>query len=236
MRKSIYSILISLFLFVSCKKDEIPYFQGKDAMTIYVNQYEADSTSYSFAYSLPEVKRDTVYVKVRTQGLPSTIDRNVELFATEGTTAIEGDDFILPVFILPAGEVEALYPVILLRSEILKEEVKKLLVSVKANSYFAKGGLGQEIGGTYSIPQFTINFSDFLSKPAYWSSIERFVGEYSATKLQFMMTVYVGVTDFSTLSSGEKRNMTLRMRRALAEYEEINQKPLMDENNKPVTF
>lgn len=229
------TFFIVIFTFFGCRKDEIMSFTGRDAMSLYVNNYEADSLIYSFSYSLPSVSQDTVFLKLRLQGRPSEQDRTVSLMAKDSTDAQEGIDFILPEAVLPAGEVEILYPVVLLRSDNLKKETKSLYVTVKPNDFFELGALGQEVGGSYSIPRYVIRFNDFLSKPAYWDSMQSILGVFSVVKLQFMFSVYEGVTDFSTLSTAETLNLRLRLRSALADYEAANG-PLLDENGIRVTF
>lgn len=236
MRNFVY-VLLSLAMLMSCAKDEIMLFEGQDAMSIYVGQYEADSTVYSFAYSLPDLTKDTVFIKIRVQGAAKAVDRKVEMTAVAGSTAVEGQDYILPEFIFPADSVEALYPVVLLRSEALKSETKTLLVAIKANSDFESGALGQERGNSYSIASYKIRFNDYLVKPTYWNELELYygIGAFSAVKLQFMLTVYGSNNDFGTLSTGEKLNMRLRLKAALTEYE-LENGPLMDENNQRITF
>lgn len=233
--KKIFILSIILLWLIGCTKDDIMFFEGKDAMSIYIGQYEADSTVYSFAYSLPDVTKDTVFVKIRVQGAASAVDRTVEMTVADGTTAVVGQDYILPEFTLPAGSVEALYPVVLLRHTSQKGETKTLLVAIKSNADFEVGALGQEIGNSYSIAYYKIRFNDFLSMPAYWSAIQSYVGAFSVVKLQFMFSVYGSDKDFGSLTTGERLNMRLRLRTALAEYEAVNG-PLMDENDQRVTF
>jgi len=233
--KSLMLALIIILVFFSCKKDEIMFFEGKDALSIYVGQYEADSTSYSFASRLPSVMRDTIFLKVRVQGAPTKTDRKFQLAADSGSTAVEGVDYMLPEIILPADSVRILYPVILLRSAQLKEKTMLLNVTVKASDIFEKGAIGQEIKKTFSIARYKIKFNDYLSKPSYWDDIEWAVGEFSVTKLQFMFTVYGEDTVFGDLSTGELLNMRLRLRAAQKTYEAENG-PLLDENGKQVIF
>jgi hypothetical protein len=229
------SIIILILCCISCKKDDIQFFEGKDAMSIYIGQYEPDSTLYSFATRSAGLKQDTVFVKVRIQGPARKVERVIELEPFQGTSAAEGTDYLLPKFILPADSIEARYPVILLRSERLKSESVVLNVAVKASEHFEKGAIGQEIKKTFSIPYYKIIFNDFLTKPSYWDNIEWAVGTFSVVKLQFMFRVYGSNKDFENISTGELLNMRLRLRAAQAEYEAENG-PLLDENGLHVTF
>lgn len=224
-----------MLLFFSCKKDEIMFFEGKDALSIYVDQYEPDSTSYSFASRLSSIIQDTIFLKVRIQGPARKSDRLFQLKADTGSTAIEGEDYILPEFNFPADSVMARYPVILLRNAKLKTKTMSLNVTVQASDMFEKGAVGKEINNTYSIQNYKIKFNDYLSKPSYWTNIERYVGEFSVVKLQFMFSVYSQDTEFGSLSTGELLNMRLRLRSAQKNYEAENG-PLLDENGKQVIF
>ncbi|WP_286862733.1 MULTISPECIES: DUF4843 domain-containing protein [Sphingobacterium] len=235
MRRLIIVLIISL-LFVNCKKDEIMFFEGKDALSIYVNQYEPDSTAYSFASGLDSRTRDTLLLKVRIQGRTSSANRLFRLYADSGSTAVEGQDYILPEVNLPADSVRTLYPVILLRSPKLKDRTLNLNVTVKASDTFEKGAVGIEIGKkSSSIARYKIKFNDYLSKPSYWDDIERYVGEFSVAKLRFMFMVYGQDTPFGDYSTGELLNMRLRLRAAQKAYEEVNG-PLIDENGNQVLF
>ena len=235
--KNITAVFITLLVVLtSCTKDEIMFYEGPDAISIYRGQYAADSVNYFFAFELPTVEKDTVWVTMRVQGPTRDYDRQIQLTSTDGTTATEGVEYELPLVTWPADSVTLQYPVVLIRSEGLKEEVKTIVVVPVANDHFVQGALGQEIGNSFSIPTFKIHFSDFLSKPAYWdtSSSNYGWGAYSAVKFQFMISVY-GVTDFSTLSSSELLNTRLRFRKKLAEYVAENG-PLIDENGDEVSF
>jgi len=234
MKQTLYMIILILCC-ISCKKDDIQFFEGKDAMSLYIGQYEADSTLYSFATRSAGIKQDTVFVKVRIQGSSRKVERVIELEPFQGTSAVEGTDYLLPKFILPADSIEVRYPVILLRSERLKDERIVLNVAVKASEVFEKGAIGQEINKSYSIPYYKIIFNDFLSKPPYWDNIEWAVGTFSIAKFQFMFRIYGSDKDFENVTTGELLNMRLRLRAAQAEYEAENG-PLLDENGLHVTF
>ena len=233
--KKIILYTLFLILIASCKKDEIMFFEGKDAISIYIGQYEADSISYSFASRLPAVTRDTLFIKLRVQGPARATDRVVQLAPDSGTTAVSGIDYILPELVLPADSIQALYPVILLRNAQLQNRTQNLNVMVKASDKFEIGAVGEVINKSITIARYKIKFNDFISKPSYWSDIEWAIGEFSVTKLQFMFTVYGADTDFGNLSTGELLNMRLRLRTAQKEYEVVNG-PLLDENGNQVIF
>ncbi|WP_437918076.1 DUF4843 domain-containing protein [Sphingobacterium sp. LRF_L2] len=238
MKKIAYKFWGILFVFtmVSCQKDDIMFYEGPDALSIYLASGEADSTIYSFGLELPEVLQDTVWIKVRAQGAAKDYDRVFELEPTDKTTAVQGEDFDLPQYTLYAGQIETKYPVILYRTAKLAEGDETIVVTIKPNDYFVEPALGQEIRGSNSVETFKIKFNDYLSEPAYWKEqyLDYYVGEFSIVRFQFMVYVY-GITDFSVWSYGESANAALNLRVALAKYEAENG-PLYEENGNRLTF
>lgn len=234
--KNIIFLSFIMVCAASCKKDDIMFYEGPDAISIYVDEYESDSTNYSFALEGPEVVQDTVWIKVRVQGASKDVDRTIELESVNGTTAVAGKDFDLPNFTLKAGESITRYPVILHRTSKLLQSNEKLVVAVKANGHFAKGAIGTEINETVSKEKYIIYFNDYLSEPPYWASMgfDSYIGEFSAVKFRFMMSIY-GISDFSGWSTGELMNAALNLRIALAEYEAVNG-ILYDEDGNRITF
>lgn len=237
MKKNVFFIWILVLLaLMSCQKDEIMYYEGPDALNIYLDQYEADSTRYSFALEDDDLLLDTVWIKVRVLGPAKDFDRTIELEATNGTTAIVGKDFDLPQFTLKAGEIDIKYPVLLHRTEKLKDDDEKLIVRIKSNSDFTNGAPGTDFSKKLSIEQYTIYFNDFLSEPGYWTAnyLYYYLGDFSVAKFRFMISVY-GITDFSAWSSGEIMNSALNLRNALEEYE-LENGPIYDEYGDRLTF
>ncbi|MFD2598210.1 DUF4843 domain-containing protein [Sphingobacterium corticis] len=212
------------------------FYEGPDAISIYREQYAADSVNYSFAFKLGTIEKDTVWVNLRLQGAKRSYDRWLQLSAAAGTTATKGVEYELPSITWPADSVTLKYPVILLRSPELKRSTKTLIVAPMPNEHFTVAALGQEIGNSFSIPAFKIHISDFLAKPAYWDNLSNSYGwgSYSEVKFQFMLTVY-GISDFSQLTSSELLNTRLRFRKKLQEYVAENG-PLIDENGQNVSF
>ncbi len=247
MKIIIYTISI-LCLLSSCAKEKIMYYEGPDAISIYIGRYDSDSVIYSFLTKLPEVVQDTVKLRVRIQGAATAVDRRINLVATDGTTAVENRDYILSEITFPAGATEILYPVVLLRSPNIREESKRLYVKIDPNNFFMEGALGLEIGNTLSIPYFKIIFNDNLSEPIWWGYLAFEIGSFSVTKLQFIISVYGEDYNFEGLffpivyegitymsPTPEVGNLPLRLRTALMKYELANG-PLIDEFGNRITF
>ena len=237
------SLLIGILLFASCKKDEIPFYSGDAGLSFYLNSNESDSLSYSFAFSSVEKQKDTVFLKVRILGAPANYPRKMMLVAADGTTARKGIDYDLPEFVIPAGGITALYPVIVYNTPEMKTKTFRLIVTIAENQDFKSGVIGEETGsvnenypGTISLSKMKINISNQLTKPSYWSDMEWAFGSFSVTKFKFMIGV-TGLTDFSYDAIGDEgaSNLPLKLANALDAYELING-PLIDEFGQRVTF
>lgn len=236
-------LLIGILLFASCKKDEIPFYSGDAGLSFYLNANESDSLSYSFAYSVVEKQKDTVFLKVRILGAAADHPRKITLAAADGTTARKGVDFDLPEFVIPAGAITALYPVIVYNTPEMKTKTFRLVAEIVGSQDFKPGAIGEETGsvnenfpGTISLNKLKIDISNQLVKPHYWAYVEGAFGTFSVTKFKFMVKV-TGMTDFSEEAIGDDGyyNLPLKLSNALAAYELING-PLIDEFGQRVTF
>jgi len=237
------SLLIGIVLFASCKKDEIPFYSGEDGISFYLSSNESDSLSYSFAYSLVEKQKDTVFLKVRILGAAADHPRKITVIPGNGTTARKGIDFDLPEFVVPAGGITALYPVVIYNTPEMKTKTFRLVAEIAENQDFKPGATGEETGsvnenypGTISLNKLKIDISSQLLKPGYWSTVQGAFGTFSITKFKFMISV-TGLTDFSDPAIGTDGyyNLPVKLRNALAAYE-LNNGPLIDEFGQRVTF
>lgn len=235
--------IILIVSFVACKKDNIETFNGNNGITFYVNGNESDSMSYSFAYSLVEKQRDTIYLNLRILGAPTDHPRLVKVVAGPGSTARKDIDYQLPEFLLPAGAITAKYPVILLNSPELKSNTFRLVATLAESKDFVIGALGEERGsvannevGTKSIDKIKVDISSQFLMPTYWPDVESSFGTFSVTKFKFMIQV-TGLTNFSYEAIGDDGiyNLPVKLSNALAAYESVNG-PLIDESGNRVTF
>ena len=234
-----YNYLTAILLLMSliaCSKQETMYYQGADRISFLLGQYELDSINYSFAFDPIPKEKDTLFLKMRIQGPAQNKDREVSVRAGQGTTAVLNEDFILPPFTVPAGAITIDYPLILINSEKMKEQSVRIVLEVAESADFLPGGTGQEVGGTYAVNSYKVWVSNKPDKPAYWDDIAYYFGEFSATKLRFMVST-LDISDFSYESIGAYGlyNYPVALRNALVKYEAANG-PLIDEFNNPVTF
>lgn len=233
-----YLLFFSLLcLTLACKKQEVATYSSEDGITFYRGQYESDSLSYSFAFSITPKQRDTIFLNMRVQGAAKDFARTVSVKAAAGSTAREGVDYLLPEVKLPAGDLTIRYPVILLNSPGMLTNIYRLVVEAVPNKDFAKGAYGSEITGeTVAVKSMKIDVTNTIVRPTYWGSMQGYFGTFSVRKFKFMIEV-TGLTNFSEEAIGidGAYNLPLKLRNALAEYEAING-PMIDENNNQVTF
>lgn len=227
---------LSVVIFVGCTKQEVQKYSSPNTITFYKDQYASDSLMFSFATDASlDVDVDTLYLKMRVAGTVADHDRAVQLLTAEGTTARAGVDFKLPGTVLPAGQTDLLYPLILYRTPEMKHTTFRLALVPKASDDFgANGPTGLEIGGTVSLDTLIVNVNDQVTEPTYWADISSVFGTYSAVKYQFMIQT-MGYSDFSSLSTPAYYNAVIKLRNALAAYEAENGE-LMDESGDPVSF
>ena len=201
MKQTNYFIAAFAFLaMASCKKSgdklysDITRVQfGPDITRMYQTSFNlADTTkSFTFVYNPPTSTQDTIWFDVYTIGGSSTKDRAFKLLqvpdttgATNATPAVDYKAFTDPTvsgkYVIKAGDMHTLAPIVLLRSANLKTATVTLLFKVVANDEF-------QPGETTNLWRKVI-FTDRLSKPTAWTStITGFFGVYSVVKHQFMI-------------------------------------------------
>ena len=237
-------ILIVACLF-SCKKEAVETYQGKDGISFFAYTYELLHTtavrSYSFALQATQKQRDTLFIPMRITGKLSDKPRTVLLKTAQGTTATAGVDFELKEFTVPPGASTFKYPLILINSAGMANNVYRIVLEPAETKDFTLGTFGQ----TPAINIFTEENFRYLKvdatsqyiEPAYWSIyLVADFGEFSAVKYKFMVKT-LGITDFSydKIGSDGLLNFPVTLRNALAAYEAANG-PLLDENGQQISF
>lgn len=225
-----------IVLAIACKKDKVETYSGDNGIAFYRGEYEEDSLTYSFAFSLTQKQKDTVMLRMRILGPAATYDRKLKVHAVAGTNAREGKDYILPEFTVPAGAITVQYPVVLLNSPEMTTQNFRIVLEMSPNQDFVQGATGIEIGSTVSIKQYILNVSNQFVEPSYWSDVSGAFGSFSVTRFRFMMQV-TGLTDFSYEAIGNDGyyNLPVTLAVELAAYEAVNG-PLIDERGNRVTF
>ncbi|MFD2556753.1 DUF4843 domain-containing protein [Sphingobacterium tabacisoli] len=221
---------------MACKKQETMLFEGEERVSFFIGEYDVDSTSYTFAFDPVTKERDTLYLKMRIQGRKHNRPRTIKIQPGVGTTAVLGQDFLLPEVVLPADSVTVNYPLILINTPKMETQALRIVAEVAASDDFLPGGTGQAIGGTKAINSYKIWVSNKPERPVYWDDVESDFGPFSATRIRFMISV-LGVSDFSYDTIGAYGTFTypVILRNALVKYEAANG-PLIDEFGQRVTF
>ena len=208
MKRNIISSLMFLTV-LGCSEADLMLYQ--DEPRVYLGGYSR-SESTTFYYDEASVERDTIYISVETMGGPKDYDRpvtfsqvtkydteyvvengvNVDSIVTENPyNAVPGTHYVpfdsdeaKALMVIPANEVSALIPVILLRDPSLKKNEYYLDFELSANSEFKIGGAKEDV-------RYEIIFADKLVKPNFWSLIYDgyYFGAYSTRKHEFMIDV-----------------------------------------------
>lgn len=241
--KYLLYILIVVTLF-SCKKERVQVYQGKDGISFFGLTYQLLTDipvrSYSFALQATQKTRDTLFIPMRITGKVSDKPRVVLLKTTDGTTATAGVDFELKEAIFPAGATTFNYPLVLINSTGMANNVYRIVLEPAETKDFTLGTFGQTPGTTNAditeenFRYLKVDVTGQYIEPSYWSDLD--FGEFSAVKYQFMVKT-LGITDFSYDNIGQEGllNFPVTLKNALAAYEAVNG-PLIDENGERVTF
>lgn len=147
-----------------------------------------DSLLFSFQNILPEIKEYTVSIPVKLLGFVSQSPRTFQVKVCGGT-AIEGEDFI-PLekeYIFPAEVSETTFPLILKRTDKLFNNKISIELELLENEDFRL--LMPEItslGDTLDATRFKVVYSEIITKPFFWLSAQRFLGNFSVKKINFL--------------------------------------------------
>lgn len=233
--KKIFLFLFLAVLLYGCEKNEYPTYAEKDGLSFTKggDLITADSIVYSFITNAIQGDRDTIWIPISLMGSPAQVDQAFQLRIGAGSTAKEGVHFELTESIFPANEVTFEYPVVLLRSEDLMEETRKINLEIIENDFYTVGVLSREF-----FESVRIDITDQVIKPSWWGFAEDYYyGSYSHGKFRFMIEV-CGISDFSStmLSFPQILNYRELVSAALKEYEKEHGEPLRDENNQAITI
>lgn len=244
MKKLLFIMMIAVLL--SCKKEEVSIYQGKDGISFFAYTYELLHTtgvrSYSFALQASQKATDTLFIPMRITGKLSDGPRSVMLKVATGTTATPGVDFELREVSIPAGTYSFNYPLVLINSAGMANNVYRIVLEPAETKDFILGTLGQTppsgtgLSTEENFRYLKIDVTNQYIQPAYWTTLAPYFGTFSATKYKFMVRV-LGITDFSYEKIGVDGllNFPVTLRNALIAHEVANG-PLVDENGQRVTF
>jgi hypothetical protein len=201
--KGIKYIILALMLMAlaSCKQDNYYLFNdtsriqfGPDITRIYTSSYNLVDTTkaFTFYYDASTTTQDTIFFDVYAIGGPSSKDRPFSLQQiqmTDGSTnALSGTDYkaftdatVSSAYVIKAGQVHALVPIVMLRSVAQKTLTLTLKFQVAENTNF-------KLGDKANIWR-KVTFTDRLSQPSAWtaSMSQYYFGAYSVVKHAFMI-------------------------------------------------
>ncbi|WP_437918086.1 DUF4843 domain-containing protein [Sphingobacterium sp. LRF_L2] len=253
MKKIFQSILlfVTFGTIFSCAKDErLIYNTDKAYVYFYKNTAgsTADSIYRSFALEPETITKDTFYLNLHVIGLATDYDRKVNLVIDEASTATQGHHFEIGEAIIPANSYNTEVPVILYRTEDLKDSTYQVFLHIGESDDFLPGYDHVVTSTIYSTLEYRFSFTDQLTKPSIWDSFwATYFGTYSETKIRFLNSVLAdayyeardGVElDWNTRLSSYPQFLNFIWQKAkveLYEYELANG-PLIDENGERVTL
>nr|WP_295876513.1 DUF4843 domain-containing protein [uncultured Chitinophaga sp.] len=247
----IFTLLIALL--AACKKDRYTLYDdaallqfGPVPEQIYIASYEMRDTlkPFTFYYEPATVTQDTVFFDIYALGGISDKDR---AFTLEQVTlpneenAVPGvhfkpfsDPSLQAAYVIKAGAVHALVPVVVLRDASLKTQSVKLQLQIKSNDQFRPGE-------TRKLWR-RVELTDMLSRPPVWDAgaTRSYWGEYSVVKHAFMIaqTQQKWDQEFMTAIALDNASLTfwrLKLKTLLLEYNKAHPgEPLSDENGEVV--
>ncbi|RXK86902.1 DUF4843 domain-containing protein [Filimonas effusa] len=226
-------ILLCVITTAGCTKTNLDAgYQGKPAVGLagtLIPNAAGDSAVISFGV-IPAAKLDSALkVAVRITGDIAPGDRTFTLVKVDSATTATPDEYVLPAtFVVPAGQIETSFPLIIKRSARLKSTSVRLTLSVKEDVNFVRG----PVHGRFS-PDFKVIWNDRLVKPASWSSV---FGTYSDKKFQIIID-QTGYTDFANLHTSILYNILVVVQQYVYNYNNAHpDNKLRDENGALVSF
>lgn len=243
--------LLGVPVLTSCEKDLPVYVEEQGRLNfIYEKDLPRDSmASFSFKYGPAETTIDTVWLGVRTMGIPSEHDRPLALqqLMTGNDDAVSGvhyvpfddSELVSKFYYVPAGAIEVQIPIVVKRDASLQDKNYTLRVGFKPNDAFGYGSR------EFSFKRIII--ADRLVEPKNWKNYcDHFFNDYGPVKHQFMIDVtgekwddeYVDTVIWAYLQTDQNYlfYMSQRLYRALQEYNATHDEPLCEEGNIPVEF
>jgi hypothetical protein len=234
----------------SCAENERESFREETvALNIWFGNsaVNLDSLVYNYAYRALDADVDSVMFRARLIGVPVDADRPFKLRVAGGGNGVqEGVHFLLGDYRLPAGAMEAEFPIYLTRtSDFRGTPDHPVELELDVTGSFATGAR--------EFSRLKLVLKDREEKPENWDEdswpyfdLSYFFGPYSRVKHQFIITVtglvifkvlYQGTPAANEISFFEAQYLQRKCRAELAAYNaEHPGDPLKDENGEPIVF
>lgn len=237
--KYFYSIFCALCLFcvlcTSCSSDEDFFYQDESRVRLvgeYIWAVGSDSIPFSFVAYSSDIVEKVFTVEAQLMGKVAERDRTVVLSVVGDKTTAPANLYSFPQqVVIPAGQNKGVFEVKVRRDASLQTKSVRLYIQVENSADFLTG-VNEE-------NHIKIIWTDVLSRPNNWPSLEEFFGQYSDAKYRFMLENSGGVTDFNTdtMSWAELTSYRIKFQNALNEYNAAHPgNPLTDENGQLVSF
>lgn len=227
-------ILATTATFSSCENDGF-YYQDEARVRLEgpeIWALGADSLIFSFVTYPNETSEYVMNIDVCVMGNTANYDRTANITVNPQGTTADASQYSLPTTVtVPAGSNKGTLAVTLKRDASLQSKAVRLRLDVAQSSDFNVGVNEQN--------HFTLIWSDQISRPKNWDSLEEFFGTYSDVKYRFMLNNSEPGTEFSTdtMTWARLNSYRIRFAKALEEYNAAHPgAPLTDENNQLVSF
>lgn len=253
--KSLHIISITFLLssVIACRKEKYYLFNdearlqfGADPKSLTGNALTDSSKNFTFVYNEPSSTQDTAWFDIYAIGGIDGQSRpyRIRQVNTEGVeNAVAGKHYkafdeasLLAAYTIPANQVHARIPIVLLRDPSLKTSSVVLKFEIVENDHFK---LGER-----SLIWRKLIITDRLVRPAAWnlSAELYYYGKYSRVKHQFMVETTGKKWDQEMMAALSLDGPLQRyyigiLTEALADYNnEHPSDPLRDENGELVVF
>lgn len=244
MKRLYIPTILSAFLLTiaACEENKMDSYENDPA--IYFENTasgQKDSISHSFFIYNEDVTFDTVKVIVCTMGFPTDYDRPISLIQTntgQPDAAISGTHYIAfdnpemqKHICIPAGQVKASIPIVLLRDKSLSSQRVRLELTIGTNEYFRPG--------IDEWRNFTITTTNMATKPTNWDTRwVNYFGSWGSVKMKLIIDS-TGFSDFDNPPSdpGYMSWLIATSKQALIDYNIAHpDEPLCEADGTPVTF
>ena len=150
----------------SCKKDEIPVYGNISGV-----YFDGNNISFSFMEK-PNSVMDTVRLSASITGMATETNRTFKAEVVKDSTTAPEELYEILDGTVAANNYKGLLPIVLKKSDILKDSIVKLTIRLLPTEDFPEIRLGEEL--------FSIYFTAKVIKPANWDDYLFYsFGEYS---------------------------------------------------------
>jgi hypothetical protein len=206
-----------ILIFQSCKEDKLDVFNSVDRIHFeYVTEAKSnviDSAVYNFS-SYKGADQIAMPVVMQIMGKISDEDRPVEYELDAASTAVMGEDVILPPAKIRAHRTRDTLWVVVKKTDKLLDNMIKAVIRLKENEYFKTDLInsihGDSIGNRkIDGTRFTFFVQNSTSMPNLWAdysvAFNSMFGSYSNVKYQLMMDVCGFGPDMFTYDANEEK-------------------------------